>query len=232
LGDMMLTAILLAAVAVGQTFVVRFLVGLNGMESDLAYRGWQIVLPVEKAVNLMRSNEALGRLLHLDNFRDTGGYYVLRSRSSRLTQCILLLAPAPDSPKKRTDLILFCYDLLFERITKTPVANELFEILQKHLRKMGSDKISVLPQNSALTRMGTKIALAPTMPRVLSWAGMATRAKGMSLGLGGLFVVMTILWRLGIATLELYLTVLAFVALDLILTLSPVVSERVSTTQH
>jgi len=105
----------------------------------------------------------------------------------------------------------------------------MFDILQRHLKRLADGKrLSAVPQDSPFTNIAKKIALSPTMPRLISWAGVATRAKGLTIGLVGLLAVMTILWRFGIASLELYVMVLAYIALDLVLTLSPIVSERVT----
>ncbi len=223
-GDILVVGVFLSVLGVTQFLGVQFLVGLNGMESDVTRIGWHISAQPDIVLRDIQADVSLRRLLRLDYHRKQEGFVVLQSRSGRLTQVFVVIAPSESG----TDVVFLCYDKLVESIVQSPVATELSRILETHLTTIGQP-VS-LPANAPIIGLGLKFALRATMPRVVSWSGSASRWKGFTVGLLGVLAVVYFLWSFfGIGSQEFVLTMAGFTALDLIWILAPIASERTKT---
>jgi hypothetical protein len=221
-GDIAVVGAFSVMLTFGQFFAVTTLVGLNGMDSDVTRTGWHLASQYDAIMKSLKEDISLLKILRLEQPVKREGFEMFQTSSDKATQVIVMVAPSSPSG---TDVVFLCYDKVAESILTSPIATELSEILHTHLLKLANP--TDLPLTSPLIALGLKIALRPTVPRLIVWSGTVKRWQGVSIGIIVLVLFSYMAWAwFGVGSEEFVLTMAGFAVLNLVWTLAPEVSKR------
>jgi hypothetical protein len=223
--DVIVSAFLLAAIAVGQFFITRFLVGRNGMANDVVCIGFQVPLPFPQVLEKI---EKIGRHPYLgwEKHYNRTSHHTFKLWVAGVNYVLLIVAPDLKHEDK-TLIALANFDLFFTTIAKSPYAEDALETIKTNLTKLLKCEPAPLDDDKVI-RIAENEALEPTRPRSISWARISTDVRRMIGALAALIVAMVVLWNLKILGDLLFYEFIVFLALDMVFVGVPAISEKIS----
>lgn len=228
IGDVLLSAFLLVVMGIGQFFIVRFLVGRNGMEGDAVYMSFQVSLPflqVLAMIENVKDHPYLGWLKHYKR----ASHHTFKMWVSESNYTLLVIAPDLEH-EDRTLVALANFNLFWTTIAKYPYAEDALETTKTHMTKLL--KCEAMPlEHDRVLRIAKEEALEPTRPRRIGWARIDTDIKRLVGALLALVVAMLVLWTMKILPELLFYEFIIFLALDFVFVGVPAISEKISETR-
>lgn len=229
IGSLLATLLLLLALAIffvaglGQTPIVRYLVGLNGTRENINSFGLVVNGELGDVLKVLKS-DGFQEALRLDKKeeRKTGEHSrVFRTSQGEKEQLFIAVIADPDDAKK-TQLATASYIQASYGIIKTgDMIEEAREhIIQESLKKAGM-KPSIDNTDSLARFMAYDHALHVTRSKLLALRSLPPHSKAIAIGLGLMTFLMAALWNYQIITLDMFETFLIFDAFAALSNLLP-----------
>lgn len=223
-----LMAIFLSIFGVGQFFVVRFITGRNGMESDIEVRGYVVPLKLSTVTDTIddaSEHPIAGSYRHIE--RNTHHLFRL-ARGRDLDNQSLMVVRASLKNQNVTELAIANFDLYWTQIVKNDYSREIIDTKIRAFQKLLGRKLSPIKDSKAtILSIARKEALAPTRPRSIRWAGITRGAIPLLLGLAAAVVVMWLMQYWNIISLEILETFLVFASIDFIFAGIPAIVDTI-----
>jgi len=211
----------------GQMFIVRYLVGLNGSKQDTRWSSLLLTAKLEDVLKVLRSDEVT-TALRLVLQRERGGKYaILRTISNAFEQFFLIAMQDPqNSNQTQLATVSFRQELL-RGITASP-STLLEQMRAKTL-------IGVLQNAGIVFRDGDASealfevyahALEPTQAKILIFRSYPPHVKAITIGVLSLFGIFSGLWYFGLIKQDLFETFVLFATLSLIFEFLPLLRKN------
>jgi hypothetical protein len=227
LGYFVLSLMMFFIAGIGQTIIVRYLVGLNGTKEDTDTFRLLIDSKLENVLKVLRNDE-VQEALRLDGEERKIGEHSRLFRTSRTEAPQLFIVVMADSEdKNKTHLATVSYREYFYGIVK---GGHLLEEEREHIIKKAFEESGLTFKDDATDSIAQSVAyihgLAVTESKLLSLRSLPPHTRAILIGLTALAVIMTIVWKIGYITLEMYETFLVFAALSVLFDLLPLLRTK------
>jgi hypothetical protein len=208
----------LAMMAIAQFFLVRILVGRDGVDDAITCIGYEAHIPYDAFIQKFRKYRN-HPVFGWSGKKDRRIYQFFRYLEVADERVVLLVAPSKDA--KATRIVLATYTLMPTTILKSPYAQEMLDEAANDLKKSMPYKYTKLGADDPLFDFAKKEGLSPTRPAWFGWTKITTSTKGM---IGGLFAMLALfsgLYALNKIGWEYYATFLLFAGIDLVIVVIP-----------
>jgi len=213
---------------IGQTLVVKFLVGLNGTKENVNSFGLLINSKLENVLKVLNSSdfqEAL--LLDRREKRKTGEHScVFRTPRAARQQLFIAIIEDPNDNEK-TQLATVSYRQTYYGIMKLGhlVEDQRKRTITSALKKAGltfsSDNTDSLARLMAYTH-----GLSITESKLLTLRSLPPHSKAILIGLISMILIMTAIWQGNCITFEMYETFLVFAVFSILFDLLPLLRTK------
>jgi hypothetical protein len=213
---------------IGQTAIVRYLVGLNGTKEDTSTFRLIILDKLENVLKVLRSDE-VQEVLELDRREEqkVREHARLLRTSRTATKQFFIVVASDASDSNITHLATVSYSEMFYGVTKSGylLENEREHVIKHALRRA---KMKFTPDASDSTAQSIAYihGLAVTESKLLSLRSLPPHTKAILGGLIVLAFIMTLVWKVGYVTSEMYESFLVFAALSVLFDLLPLLRTR------
>lgn len=194
IGVLTVTFLLLALVGFFQTEIVKLIVGLNGTENELNRRAYKINADFEIVKELIQQKS----FLHLANFhvKESDNFLIFESRLRPFRDKVILVLGHYKQDEFKTSLATISYEYRYHSIEKSDNAirrtNSIICELRNALKDINSNFVcddDSLDNEASIH--AKKIALAPTLPKIVSIKYIPRHIFAAMLGTAALFSIMT-----------------------------------------
>jgi hypothetical protein len=220
--------VLFSAAGIGQTMVVKYLVGLNGTKEDTNTFRLTINGKIEDVSKIL-AERSVREALSLDENRDIiSGKNCRCFRTPLGARQQLLIAIMEDaSDPKKTHLATVSYKQTFYAIMKSgDVLEEQRKETIKAVLLKGGYGFSEEDDNLRTQSIAYRHGLSVTESKLASFRSMPPYSRAIAVGLILMVVLMTAVWKWNYITFELYETFLVFAGLSVIFDLSPLLRSK------
>jgi hypothetical protein len=227
-GYFLISFVMFFAAGIGQTIVVRYLVGLNGTKEDTNSIRLLINGKLEDVLKVLRRNDLQEALL-LDRKEERKvrehSHIFRTSRAANKQLFIAVIADSDDNNK--THLATVSYSQRFYGILKS---GDFLEEERKHIIKFALKKSGMMSSKDVADSPAQLLAyyygLAVTESKLLSLRSLPPHTKVILGGLVLMTTIMTFIWKIGYITLEMYETFLVFVGFSVLFDLLPLLRTK------
>jgi hypothetical protein len=217
------TLVIFFVAGIGQTIVVRYLVGLNGTKQDVNSFGLIISAKLEDVLKVLRSDDVIEVLnFYPRDGRRTGEHsYIFRTPLGARQQIFIAIIE-DTKDKEKTQLATISYVQRYYRTMKTGqlLEEQRRNTIESALKKAG---ITFSDDNtdSPAKLMAYTNGLSITESRLLGLRSLPPYSKAIIIGLTLMTILMTALRIGNIISLEMYETFLVFAGFSLLFDLLP-----------
>ncbi|MGD0496500.1 MAG: hypothetical protein ABSB28_10785 [Candidatus Bathyarchaeia archaeon] len=224
-----LALVMFVAAGIGQTIVVRYLVGLNGTKENVNSFGLTVNGKVRDILRVLTSADVREALeIHERDDRQTGEHsYVFRTSPNSGKQ--LFIAIIEDSEDKtKTQLATVSYRQTYYGISKL---GEVIEEQRQRTIKAALERAGLTCEDDKTDSLARLLAynhgLSITDSKLLSLRSLPPYSKAILTGLAAMIVIMTLMWRFtDYVSADLYETFLVLAGFSVLFDLLPILRTK------
>lgn len=227
LGYFTLSLIIFLAVGIGQTPIVRYLVGLNGTKEDTLSFGLLIDAKLKDILKILRNEEVQYALDIGYERKISNKAFVFRTNPDYQDQFFISVVSNSDDENK-TFLAGVLYEQTYYGISKV-LQNHLSDMKLYELKKaLQNANISFSEDNSETSalRLACVYALRVTESKLLIFRSLPFHLKAVGLGISLMTVLMLVLWYFKYITIDLFETFLVFAGLAVLFDFIPILVAK------
>jgi len=221
----LISFILFFVAGLGQTPIVRYLVGLNGTKENTNSFGLVIDGTLENVLKIMR-NDSFQEALSIGEEHKNGEHsFVFRTLSARKQQLFIAVMTDQDNEKK-THLATVSYVQTYYGISKT---GDLIEEGRKYTvrRALRKAKLTYDDETDSQAQfVPYNYALSITESKLLTLRSLPPHSKAILIGLGLMFLIMTVLWKFNFISPEMAETFWIFAGFAALFDLLPLLKTK------
>lgn len=218
--------VLFGLAGLGQLFLVRYLVGLNGSKTDTRWTTLILEAKLADVKKVLYTREVTNAFRIGLQRDEKDKSMTLRADYVVPEQFYLLIMKDPQDENK-TQLATVAYRRGFYGIvpSEAEVLDEMRAEELKRILHKGGIKFSDGEAREALMKVYNQV-MELTQAKLLTFRSLEPHVKFITAGIASMFLVMTGLWQFGIIKFDLYETFLLFAGLSLLFEFLPLFAKR------
>lgn len=212
---------------IGQTWIVRYLVGLNGTKGDMNVFGLMVDTKLENVLKILRS-DSVQEALRIEEERKTGKHsFVLRTGSVGIKHQFFLAVITDPIDEGKTQLATISYNQNYYGITPTGdlMQKQRVDTIKTALRK-AKYTFSIDNSDSLARQIAFDEGLSVTRSKLLVFRSMTTRTIAFIIGMVVITAIVTALQQFNYITTEVADSFYVFAGLTVLTDLIPLLRRR------
>jgi hypothetical protein len=211
---------------VGQTAIVRYLVGLNGTKENTRSLGLTVDGKIDEVLKVLRTYDFEEALAVVEQ-RKIGRHFYLFAALPNAKERLFIVIIADPKDDQKTELATVSYTQTYYGIFKT---GELMEVERKDTiikaLKMAGMKPLIDNTDSLARRIAYRYGLSVTESKLLSLKSMPPHSRAIGIGIALMALIMSFLWKGSYITSEMFVTFWIFAGFAILFDFLPLLTTK------